>query len=359
MKYPGGKNHGSSYPRIINQIPPHHTYVEPFAGSAAIRRLMKPSARSILIDLDRFALGNLAELVPPDTSLMCDDGLAWLHRQAAGLGDSAGAAGTVIYCDPPYLPSACKSRLRYKYVLTEDQHYELLCLLNKLACNVLISGYWSPLYADLLSNWRTITYEQITRGNTPSTEWLWMNYPEPLALHDYSQLGAGFRERQDVRRQQKRWAAKLAAMTTLRRRALLSVLAGLEPGPLGGNTAGAQQLGPHGRTAEPDRHGIPAESAASCRSINGRATECARVNPDPHTAETPSGDDRLQEPSADSPWSAEPGAGLQRRKRRGSTRASAKTPLLDRPSAPTAGMPSWPATSADMPSAAAIGRVAE
>ena len=29
----------------------------------------------------------------------------------------------------------------------------------------------------------------------------------------------------------------------------------------------------------------------------------------PHTAETPSGDDRLQEPSADSPWSAEPGAG--------------------------------------------------
>ena len=65
MKYPGGKNHGSSYPRIINQIPPHSLFIELFAGSAAIRRLMRPSERSVLIDLDPGALGRLAEMVPP------------------------------------------------------------------------------------------------------------------------------------------------------------------------------------------------------------------------------------------------------------------------------------------------------
>jgi hypothetical protein len=80
MKYPGGKNHGSSYPRIINQIPPHHTYIEPFAGSAAIRRLMRPSPRSILIDLDPGALGRLTEVVPPNTELLHTDALAWLER---------------------------------------------------------------------------------------------------------------------------------------------------------------------------------------------------------------------------------------------------------------------------------------
>jgi hypothetical protein len=29
----------------------------------------------------------------------------------------------------------------------------------------------------------------------PRTEWLWFNFPEPIALHDYRYLGTGFRER--------------------------------------------------------------------------------------------------------------------------------------------------------------------
>ena len=53
MKYPGGKNHGSSYPRIINQIPPHELYIEPFAGFAAIRRMMRPCRQSTLWTLTR------------------------------------------------------------------------------------------------------------------------------------------------------------------------------------------------------------------------------------------------------------------------------------------------------------------
>lgn len=263
MKYPGGKNHGSSYPRIINQIPPHDTFIEPFAGSAAIRRLMRPCKRSILIDLDRSTLAAIAEEVPQGTELLCEDSLAWLKRQAAWLGNSAEAAGVVLYCDPPYLPETCASRMRYKHVLSARDHRQLLELLKGLKCRVLISGYWSLLYAHLLEDWRMIHYYAITRGGTTAEECLWMNYPEPVELHDYRFLGANFRERQDVKRQQKRWATKLAAMSTLKRQALLSVLAEAGPGSLGTD-------------AEADRNGIAADGGRHRRSVIGKAAEPGR-----------------------------------------------------------------------------------
>jgi len=53
----------------------------------------------------------------------------------------------------------------------------------------MISGYWSELYARELKNWRSISFQAMTRGGFVATEWLWMNYPEPFELHDYSFLG--------------------------------------------------------------------------------------------------------------------------------------------------------------------------
>jgi len=228
MRYPGGKNHGSSYPRIINQIPPHELFVEPFAGSAAIRRLMRPCRHSLLIDLDPGALGRLTEQVPPGTELLYGDGLDWL--MGARLCLEKNLPSTVVYCDPPYLASACASRPRYEHVLSAEQHARLLRRLKQLRCYVLISGYRSELYADWLEGWRVISWPQITRGGTWAEELLWCNFPAPVELHDYRYLGVDFRERQDVKRQQQRWRKKLAAMTTLKRQALLSVLADFCPG---------------------------------------------------------------------------------------------------------------------------------
>ena len=66
MQYPGGKNSGGSFQRIINQIPPHDTFIELFAGSAAIARMKRPAERTILIDSDAAVLGRLLAL-PPDS----------------------------------------------------------------------------------------------------------------------------------------------------------------------------------------------------------------------------------------------------------------------------------------------------
>jgi len=53
MAYPGGKNGAGVYQRIINLMPPHDTYVEPFLGGGAVMRLKRPATLNIGLDLDR------------------------------------------------------------------------------------------------------------------------------------------------------------------------------------------------------------------------------------------------------------------------------------------------------------------
>jgi site-specific DNA-adenine methylase len=43
MPYIGGKSQAGVYQRIINLIPPHRVYVEPFLGGGAILRLKSPA----------------------------------------------------------------------------------------------------------------------------------------------------------------------------------------------------------------------------------------------------------------------------------------------------------------------------
>ncbi len=57
-----------------------------------------------------------------------------------------------------------------------------------------------------------------------ATEWIWMNYPAPLELHDYRYLGDTFRERERIKRKSQRWVARLKKMPVLERQALLSAI---------------------------------------------------------------------------------------------------------------------------------------
>ena len=66
----------------------------------------------------------------------------------------------LVYCDPPYVRSVRRSRGRaYRYEMAEHQHGELLEVLRRLPCAVMLSGYRSALYDDLLGDWRTIEYQ--------------------------------------------------------------------------------------------------------------------------------------------------------------------------------------------------------
>src|SRR5579883_3303215 len=62
--YPGGKAGDGVFQRIINLMPPHQVYIEPFFGGGAIMRLKRPARVNIGIDRDRTAL-KMASLPAP------------------------------------------------------------------------------------------------------------------------------------------------------------------------------------------------------------------------------------------------------------------------------------------------------
>jgi hypothetical protein len=164
--------------------------------------------------------GEATRLASPGHSwqFLNTDALAWLASYP-WRGDE------FVYLDPPYLLETRRQHRRlYRYELERADHERLLAILLWLPCPVMVSGYWSRLYADYLSSWHTATFETITRGGKPATEWVWMNYPAPVALHDYRYLGDGFRERERIKRKIRRWVEKLRKMDILEKQAILAAI---------------------------------------------------------------------------------------------------------------------------------------
>jgi hypothetical protein len=254
MSYPGGKAMEGTYQRIINLIPPHDVFVEPFAGSAAIARLKRPARRTILIDLDPRATDALRAVgsrlpattgrngdrvpaqtpasdralprLPTNTQVVEADGIAWLEYQPDRVMSS-----WFVYADPPYLPETCKSRCPYRFGMGTKEHLRLLEVLKELPCPVMISGRWSRLYAEQLGGWASHTWYAMNRGGSTGEETIWMNYAEPTALHDYRYLGRDYRQRENLARRRRRWVARLQRMDTLQRQMLLMAMQEVLLGP--------------------------------------------------------------------------------------------------------------------------------
>lgn len=265
MSYPGGKNGAGVYQTIINLMPPHEVYIEPFLGGGAILRLKQPASVNIGIDLDSAAIARMREWArarsrhaksdgararrppSPETPMpsatvksgdalrrptpekamydrqfcfLCEDGIAFLKSYPFD-------GSELVYCDPPYMPETLRSPCQYNFELSDAQHFELLRVLRTLPCRVMISGYWTLLYSKVLRKWNSIHYQAQTRGRHVATEWLWFNFPEPVALHDYRYLGSNFREREYLKRMKLRWTARLEKMPLLKRRCLLLAIASI------------------------------------------------------------------------------------------------------------------------------------
>jgi|SRR5579863_7733197 len=235
MTYPGGKGASGVYQRLINLMPPHSVYVEPFLGGGSVMRLKRPASMNIGLDLDAGVVARAASSIPGrcdaagDSVIRSDGGRwIWLVGDAVEYLSSTGWEGDeLIYCDPPYMHETGSAGHRYAFEMDCDQHRVLLSVICSLPCMVMISGYWTELYARTLSDWSHSSFQAMTRGGRMATEHVWFNYRSPVALHDYRYLGDTFRERERLKRKIGRWAQRLAAMPTLERQALLSALVGL------------------------------------------------------------------------------------------------------------------------------------
>lgn len=83
----------------------------------------------------------------------------------------------LIYADPPYLIQTRNScRKQYRHEMTEKEHVQLIEALLAHRGPVLLSGYESELYNDMLRGWHKEHTTSIAQTATKRKEVLWMNF---------------------------------------------------------------------------------------------------------------------------------------------------------------------------------------
>lgn len=264
VPYHGGKGRIADW--IVDLIPPHRVYVEPFAGSAAVLLAKPVATHEILNDLDSNAITFYRVLreCPEDLELACrltpyardefllaelddpaiDDlerARRWWIRTSQSFNHTAGgktgwatsinrgsnsartvlnrlgrfaaaverlehvvienrdavdvirqysAPDAVIYADPPYLASTRTAMTKrpggdYRHEFSsEEDHIRLAEALNATPATVLLSGYESPMYAELYAGWAHTGRRVLKRSSNGrsasqvhANEVVWCNRP--------------------------------------------------------------------------------------------------------------------------------------------------------------------------------------
>lgn len=82
----------------------------------------------------------------------------------------------LIYADPPYVKGTrTLNGDQYLYEMSDDDHVALLTALKQHSGMVMLSGYDSEMYRDMLTNWHVESIKARAEGGVPRTECLWMN----------------------------------------------------------------------------------------------------------------------------------------------------------------------------------------
>lgn len=80
----------------------------------------------------------------------------------------------LIYADPPY-PLSTKSGKMYAYEMTNDEHLELLKILDQHPGPVIISSYSCDMYDNQLKNWTKKTKRVLAECGQVREEAIWIN----------------------------------------------------------------------------------------------------------------------------------------------------------------------------------------
>ena len=214
MRYSGGK--GKTYPHILNLMPPHRTYIESHLGGGAVVRNKLSAERQIGIDVDPRVIAKWQQFPELPCEIVCADSMSYLDR--AVLDES-----TLIYADPPYVPSTRRRARVYRFDYTDQDHERMIHCLSQKRCMVMISGYQSDLYASLLQGWTRVDFSAKTHSDVRQ-ESIWLNFDPPQRLHDHRNLGDCFREREVVRRRRSRLCARIQRLSQAEQFGLLTWL---------------------------------------------------------------------------------------------------------------------------------------
>lgn len=214
MSYPGQKNIDGVKHKIINEIPFCKRFVEPFAGSGAIGKIIaekSPGTKVIFndknpsLEIEGFKVKhfdfNVFFLFEPDIS----------------------SKDNFYFVDPPYLHETRSNKKLYgEYELTNEDHKNILSFLTQSVHSpVMIVHPICDLYEKHLHDWRKVPVN-IRYNNKTSKECLYMNYPKPknLLITDY--LGKNNIDRQRIKRKSDRLLAKIERLPELERQYILT-----------------------------------------------------------------------------------------------------------------------------------------
>ena len=198
-------------------MPPHDTYIETHLGGGAIMKRKPPAMQNIGIDIDPLAVVRFKCDYPVELITGC------AHKF---LREYDYKGRELVYCDPPYLLSTRTSKRKYYFDYDEKQHIELLELLKTLPCNVILSGYHSALYDDLLKGWQTIEIQVMNQGGV-RTEKLWFNFVVDK-VHWVRFAGRNFTHRQCVKRKAQNWGRRYKEMPKPERLAVMVAMMEVE-----------------------------------------------------------------------------------------------------------------------------------
>lgn len=179
LKYPGAKNRLANW--IVDHIPEHKVYCEPFFGSGAVFFNKEICYNEILNDLDDEVynffkvLRNNGEQHTLEKAIERLKNAQIENKDALELIESLNGKQTFIYIDPPYLLETRKKYL-YEYEMADDEHIKLLEMIKEKRCKIMISGYENELYETYLKGWRKTKKKTHAECSVSRTETLWMNY---------------------------------------------------------------------------------------------------------------------------------------------------------------------------------------
>ena len=87
----------------------------------------------------------------------------------------------LLYLDPPYVLSSRAGGLQYAKEMSDADHEKLLEVILDHPGPVVLSGYDSDLYRNMLKDWHRIELESRTQSHARRTEVIWTNYIPPQA----------------------------------------------------------------------------------------------------------------------------------------------------------------------------------
>ena len=203
-------NDNGVWQRLINEIPPHDTFVALCMGKSKVLEKIRPATHTLGVDTSAFILDLIQQTVTDRSIELHKDSCIRFLKSYRWNPDSR----YVIFIDPPSLAQP-----------SDFPHMELLGLLASLQGqfpNLYFLVYHpdNPIYNEVLSGWRKVTFSQ-----RMGTHAIYASQPIVKGrLHDYRYVGNNWQDRDALKKAVTRWVNTFTGMVEAEREAMLRVV---------------------------------------------------------------------------------------------------------------------------------------